>query len=358
MRIDQILPNFSYGDAIGNHTLALRETFRRWGFASDVFAQVTHHRLDDQSRFFKEYDAFARPENILLFHYSIGSPVTPYFARLPIRKVLVYHNITPARFFEGVNWRVKWECKQGRQELAMLTGAVELALGDSEFNRLELEEAGYRPTGVLPIFIPLEDYAQPPDRDFMRAFGDGRPNVLHVGRFAPNKRIEDLVKAFHFFRRLRPQARLVLAGTDVDMENYTLALKDLIRRLGVDDVVFCGHVTFPQLLALYRTAAVYLTMSEHEGFCVPLVEAMATGLPIVAYASSAVPDTLGPAGILFREKDYPAVAEIMEAVVADGGLRSRLAAAGRERLRHFEKPGREAILAGHLRSMGVAIGQG
>jgi glycosyltransferase involved in cell wall biosynthesis len=349
MRVDQILPIF----AIGNHTLALREALRRWGHESDIFAQLTHPRLAKESRFFEDYRAVDAPGNVLLYHYSIGSPVTRFVAGLRARRVVDYHNITPPEFFEGVNRRAAAECRRGLRELPPLAGETALGLGDSEFNRRDLEGMGFAPTGVLPIFIPFEDYDREPDRRVMKAFGDGRPNVLHVGRFAPNKKIEDLVRAFAFLKKTRPDARLVLAGTDVNLENYSGAVRELVERLGVRDVVFVGHVTFPELLAYYRTAAVYLTMSEHEGFCVPLVEAMIAGVPVVAYASTAVPGTLGGGGILFDRKDYPEVAAIIEEVIGNDKLRSAIKEAARVRLTAFGKEARESALRAHLASLGV-----
>jgi glycosyltransferase involved in cell wall biosynthesis len=353
VRVDQILPNFAWGDAIGNHTLALRDALRRLGFASEIFTHLAHHRLADESRFYEEYRALDGPEHVLLYHYSIGSVITGFLSGLSCRKVLIYHNVTPPEFFRGVNQRAEWECRRGRQELATLPGRVELALGDSEYNRRELAGMGFPRTGVLPIFIPFEDYDAPPDRGMLRQLGDA-PAVLHVGRFAPNKRIEDLVRTFFFLRRLEPRARLVLAGTDVNMENYSGAVREMARALGLlPGIVFAGHVTFPQLLACYRAAGTYLSMSEHEGFCVPLVESMLMDLPVVAYDSTAVPFTLGGAGILLGEKDYPLAAEVVAEVLANGSLRKALAEAGRKRLSTFDRTAREAALGGHLRTLGL-----
>lgn len=355
MRIDQLLPNFSYGDAIGNHTLALRDTLRKWGFESEIFTHLAHHRLAPESRFFEKYEGIDDPGNVLIYHYSIGSVLTGYFSSLKCRKVMIYHNITPAEFFRGVNRRAERECARGRRDLGLLAGEVELALGDSEYNRLELEELGYAATGVLPIFIPFEDYGRPPDRRVMKSFGDGRPNILHVGRFVPNKKIENLIKVFYFLRRMQPESRLVLVGTDVNMENYSRALRELIDDLKLQGVVFTGHVTFPELLAFYRTASLYLTMSEHEGFCVPLIEAMITGVPVVAYASTAIPGTLGPGGLLAYDRDFPMIAEMVNAVLTDEGLRRALVQSGKDRLMYFGRDNREELLSSHLRALGIEV---
>ncbi len=353
MRIDQILPTFSWGDAIGNHTLALRDTLRRWGFTSDVFIQMVHPRLVGESRFYEEYRRMDAPGNVLIYHYSIHSVQTRFFAELACRKVMIYHNITPAEYFRGINRRTEWECAEGRRELALLAGRTDLSLGDSDFNRRELAGLGYDPTGVLPIFIPFEDYRREPDRRILKEYGDGRPTVLHVGRFAPNKKIEDLVKAFFFLKRIRRDARLVLVGSDVNTENYSGAIREQVRRLGLEDVVFAGHVTFEELLAWYRVAGLYLSMSEHEGFCVPLVESMLMGVPVLAYARAAVPETLGDAGILLPEKDFPAAAEAMAAILQDETLRRALMESAGRRLAYFDRPNRERLLREHLASLGI-----
>ncbi len=356
MRIDQILPNFSYGDAIGNDTLARRDTFRRWGFDSDVFAQYVHEKMVAESRFYDDYRRFDAPGNVLVYHFSIGSSISAFLATLACRKVVQYHNITPAAFFRGVNRRAAWECDRGRRELASLAGRTALALGDSEYNRRELEELGFSPTGVLPIFVDFDAYRAAPDREVLRRYAWGGPVILHVSRMAPNKRIEDLVRTFYFVRRVRPDSRLVLVGTEVNMENYGAAVRRLADELGVaDGIVFAGHVTFPQLLAYYRSAAVYLSMSEHEGFCVPMVECMAMGVPVVAHDAGAVGETIGDAGILFVAKDHPKVAELVLMLLEDKSLAASLVDSGRRRLECFGVARREEALRNHLQSLGVAF---
>jgi glycosyltransferase involved in cell wall biosynthesis len=356
MRIDQILPNFSYGDAIGNDTLARRDTLRRWGFTSDVFAQYVHERMAPESRFYDDYRKLDAPGNVLIYHFSIGSSMTAFLATLSCRKVIQYHNVTPAEFFRGVNRRAAWECERGRRELAGMAGRTDLALGDSEYNRRELEELGFSPTGVLPIFVDFDAYRAAPDREVLRRFASGGPLILHVSRMVPNKRIEDLVKTFSFIRKVRPDARLVLVGTEVNMENYGAAVRRLADELGVTPgIVFAGHVTFPQLLAYYRSASVYLSMSEHEGFCVPMVECMAMGVPVVAHDAGAVAETIGDAGILFGAKDHPVVAELVLMLIEDKSAAATLVEAGRRRLDRFGVPDRENAFRRHLQTLGVHV---
>jgi glycosyltransferase involved in cell wall biosynthesis len=334
-RLDQVLPTFSYGDAIGNHVLALRALLRRRGAASDIFSLMRHPRLQGESREWRAYAEVDAPGNVCLFHFSVGTPLADSFARLRSRRVLIYHNITPPEFMRGVNRRAEYECRLGREQLASLAARTELAIGVSEFNRLELEALGFSPTAVLPVIVDLAAYDQPARKDLLRRWRDGWKNIVHVGRFAPNKRIEDVVKAFHFYKRINPKSRLLLVGTDVNFENYSGAVRALVAALGVADVHFVGHVDFRELCTYYRVADLYLVMSEHEGFCVPLLEAMHFGVPIVAYAAAAVPATLGEAGVLVREKRPAETAELMHLVLGDEAVRGRVVAAGRERLKAF-----------------------
>ncbi len=344
--VHQLLPNFDYGDAIGNHVRALRGLLRGWGYGSDVYAQYIHAALAQEGRFYTRYREVSGSQNVVLFHFSIGSDVTGFFAELPDRKVLVYHNITPAEYFVGVNARVADRCRRGRWELGRLAAVTDLALGVSEFNRRELEAAGFRRTGVLPILVDWETYAHPPVRALETAYGRGT-NLLFVGRIAANKRIEDLVKIYFFYRRLDPTSRLLVVGSAVDMESYLAACQKLAAELGVlDGVVFTGAVPQADLCTYYGLASVYLSMSEHEGFCVPLLEAMHFGVPIVAYAAAGVPGTLGDAGLMVREKDFPALAELIHRAVSDPALRDAVVAGQRERLKAFDA----AVIGDRLRS--------
>ncbi len=334
--VHQLLSNYDYGDAIGNHARALRALLRRWGYASEIYAQYIHEGLARDARFYTRYREASAPGNILLFHFSIGSDVTSFFAGLPDRKVLVYHNITPAEYFVGVNARVADRCRRGRWELERLAAVTDLALGVSEFNRRELEAAGFRQTGVLPVLLDETSYALPPVPALQQAYGQGT-NLLFVGRVAPNKRVEHLLKTYYFYRRLDPGSRLLVVGTAVDTEGYLAGCQKLAAELGVlDGVVFTGPVPQAELVTYYRLASVYLSLSEHEGFCVPLLEAMRFGVPIVAYAAAGVPETMGAAGVLVGEKDFPTLAELIHRVATEPALRERLVAGQRERLRAFD----------------------
>jgi L-malate glycosyltransferase len=351
--VHQLVSNFDLGDAIGNHVRALRKLLRSWGYASDVYAQYRHMSLLKDAHFYTAYRAVSSPDTVALFHFSIGSEITSFFASLPDRRAIVYHNITPPEYFVGVNARVADRCRRGRWELARLRNVTELALGVSEFNRRELEAAGFPRTGVLPILVDWEQYSHPSVRAIEDAYGRGT-NLLFVGRLAPNKRVEDLVKAYYFYRRLDPESRLIVVGSAVDTETYLAGCQKLCAELGLlDHVVFTGAVSQADLCTYYRLASAYLCLSEHEGFCVPLLEAMHFDVPVVAYAAAGILGTMGEAGLLVQEKDFPAIAELLHRVVRDPGVRAAVVADQRARLRAFDAETIGARLREHLETLAV-----
>jgi len=247
-------------------------------------------------------------------------------------KALVYHNITPAHFFESWEPSFARLLEEGRRDLHNLAAAFPASAGDSAYNAEELREVGFREPQVLPIFVDPMRWAHPPDPEWMRVLQDGRTNLLFVGRVAPNKCQHHLVQAFHEYLRHDPDARLVLAGVWPDGHPYVRFVRAEVDRLGVGAQVWLtSRITEAQLHACYRTAHLFWSMSEHEGFCVPIVEAMWFDVPVLAYRSSAVPETLGPAGILFTEKRFPELAALAHMMVEDHSLRRAVLAAQRTR---------------------------
>ena len=327
MKVHQLLAALSYGDAIGNEALSVQKLLRAAGHASDIFAELVHPRVAHLARPLHEYQQVSGPDSVCIFHFSIGSAAGRLIHHAPDRLVVVYHNITPAHFFLGFHPHLAGLCHHGRRELAAFAPRTELALGDSEFNRLELEQAGFRPTGVLPIVLDLSLYERAPSPLVRRLYDDGRTNVLFVGRIIPNKKIDDLVRSFAFFQKhVRPHSRLLLVGDYRGFERYFDRLQELVRELRVDEVVFTGQVDDDELYAYYRLADVFLCLSEHEGFGVPLVEAMLFGLPVVAYDAGAVRETLRGGGILLKQKSPELVAAVLDRVTHGGDLRRAVVA--------------------------------
>ena len=253
------------------------------------------------------------------------------------RKILIYHNITPPHFFQGINTEVERRCAWGYEELRKMASHFDLALGVSEFNRQELSRAGFRNTGVLPIFLDFKNYYQVQEEKLKKNLQDGKVNILHVGRLVPQKKIEDVIKTFYLFqKRLCPESRLVLVGTDIGMRNYSRAVKQMVEDLAITDkVLFAGFASFRELITYYSTAHLYLCLSEHEGFCVPLMESMFFGVPVIAYLTGGIPETLGPAGIGLAQKNFEEIAELMALILEDQGLRETIVKGQKERLREL-----------------------
>jgi L-malate glycosyltransferase len=320
-RVHQLLAALSYGDAIGNEALAIQRHLQAAGFDSEIFAERVHPRMASLARPLWEYQAVSGKDTVCLFHFSIGSAAGRLAYHAPDRLVSIYHNITPAHFFLGFHPHLAGLCYHGRRELAAFAERTDLALGDSEFNRKELEAAGYRRTGVLPIVLDLDAYRRSPSPVMRRLYDDGRTNLLFVGRVIPNKRIDDLVRVFACFQRyVDTRSRLLVVGDYRGQERYYDRLQEMVRSLELDEVVFTGQVDQDDLLACYTVADAFLCLSEHEGFCVPLVEAMAFRLPVIAYDAGAVAETLRGGGILLKEKPPEIVAELIHSVLTDDRL--------------------------------------
>jgi glycosyltransferase involved in cell wall biosynthesis len=326
-QVHQVLATLGYGDAIGHEVLGIQRVLRAAGYSSEIFVETADRRLEDLTLDYRDLPEVSHPDHLLIHHFSIGSRASRVAFALPDRMALVYHNITPPEFFVDVHPLLVQLCYLGRRELGAYATRVELALGDSEYNRAELEGLGFRDTAVLPVVPDFSHLAGPPN--FMQAgsFDDDWVNLLFVGRLIPNKRIEDVVRAFHAYKRwFNPRARLLLVGSHGGFERYLAMLHDFIARIGAADVHILGHVTNEELAAYYDIADVFLCASEHEGFCVPLMEAFHMGVPVLAYAATAVPATMDGGGVLYHRKDPLEIAALVDALVADAGLRERIVA--------------------------------
>jgi glycosyltransferase involved in cell wall biosynthesis len=274
--------------------------------------------------------------------------MTGAFARLRGVKVLQYHNITPAAFFAPYDPGLFRLAALGRRELATLAGRVDLALGDSDFNRQELEALGFTRTGVMPIAVNTARITGARRRPALeRILGDGLINILFVGRIVPNKRIEDHIRLAEMYKRyVDAYYRFIFVGRYDGLPRYYAQIRALIDQYEMlpDRFWFTGPVPDDDLAAFYRWADVYVSLSEHEGFCVPLVEAMAADVPVVAYGAGAVPETLGGAGLLFSPKDLEVAAELVGSVVYDRKLRGDVVEGQRRRLQDFAPDKIEARL--------------
>ena len=326
--VHQVLATLGYGDAIGNEALGIRRVLVDAGYASRIYVETVDPRLEDETEDYRDLIDDSHPDNILIHHFSLGSRASRVAFALPDRMILVYHNITPVRFLLDVRSPVVAQCYTGRRELGAYAPRCDLALGDSAFNRSELDALGFPRTGVLPVVPDFAHLDVTPHPWLARQFDDEATNILFVGRLIPNKRIEDLIGFFHAYRRRYNRAsRLLLVGAHDLFDDYRAALADLVRRLGIPDVHLIGHVSNEELTALYDVADLFLSASEHEGFCVPLVEAFHKRIPVIAFAAAAVPATMDGGGVLYERKDPRHVASLINAVLTDAALEKEILAA-------------------------------
>lgn len=340
VRVHQVLPWLGGGEPISSQALAIHEVLTSWGVESCLYA----YNMDDFGRRFAAYDGEYRKvmhdgsDDVLLYHYALYCENYGLFRETGHRKALVYHNITPPDFYRDYHFGSFFLCRLGRDHLREFADC-DLALADSEYNRRELVQMGFAPerSDVLPIQPPLEYLEADEDPALARWLGDGKTNLLCVGRVVPNKKIEDAIRLFACYHHgVNAHSRLVVAG--FMLKSYYAALAALVKSLGLEGSVhFLGRVSDAQLAACYRGCRYYISTSEHEGFSTPLLESFHFGLVVLAYDAGAVPETMGGSGILFTEKDYPLLAELLDRLERDSLLRERVIAAQRERLADFSR---------------------
>ena len=339
MIVNQWVPAAHRGDAVGDNARALREIFRAAGHASEIYALTIDADMQDDARPWSA--AESRQGDVTLYHYAVPSPMSAAFGALGGKRVLQYHNVTPAHFFAPYDLGLAHMCAAGRHELATLAGVTDLALGDSAYNRKELDALGFPRTDVLPIMVDTARLTKAPRRPGLeRLLQDGLVNILFVGRIAPNKKIEDHIRLAECYKRyVDLYYRFIFVGKYDAVPGYYAAVRALADKFGItrDRLWFTGIVPEAELAAYYRHAHAYVSLSEHEGFCVPLVEAMAMDVPVLAYGAGAVPETLGGAGITFTPKDMEFAAELLGALIYDEPLRERIVLGQRERVQAFSR---------------------
>ena len=325
IRIHQVLATLGYGDAIGHEVLGIQRVLRAAGYESEIFVETADQRLEPRTRDYRELVDCSHADNLLLHHFSLGSKASRTAYALPDRMALIYHNITPPEYFVGVHRTLARQTFRGRRELRAYADRCDLALGDSEFNRQDLEDLGFPRTAVLPVVPDFSHLDRDPNWFVARDFDDEWTNVVFVGRVIANKKIEDLICWFHAYHTIfNPRSRLLLVGAQSGFERYLASLHQLVARLGASHVHFIGHVSDEELIAFYEVADLFLCASEHEGFCVPIVEAFYKQVPVLAYAATAVPSTMDGAGVLFEDRDPIHVATLMDEIVSNAHLQDQI----------------------------------
>lgn len=338
--IHQLVHTLSYGDAISTEVLSLDRAYRELGATSEIVSLNTHPRYHGQTKDLSW--AHEQSPDTLVLHYSLGSPLNDLYRVSSAReRVLIYHNITPPDWFRAVNPRVRRDIEAGIRDLEALCRLSDRIIADSPYNAAEIASFGLV-AEVLPLPIDPLRWDVPINEGFAAMLrADSRPHLLHVGRIVPNKRLEDLIKIlFVLHTAFNKKAVLWLAGIDTDTELYAFALKRMVREFCLEDYVrFTGGVSDEEARALYEGSSLYLCMSEHEGYCYPVLEAMHFGLPVIAFDAGALATTVGQGGIIVGSKDYGMIASLIVELFENETLRSSIVAAGRARVAEasFEK---------------------
>lgn len=338
MRIVQILPTFVCGDAIGNHTLSMFFQFQKRGIESKIYADYISESLKKYARPVKEYEN--NENDIIIYHMSTGSVLNRLVLGYCGTRIMYYHNITPPFFFSPYNKRAEMLCASAYQDLKVMSDKFDMVVGDSIYNIEELKKNGFHcPMVALPISIPFEDYKTPPSRHIIEKYNDGYTNIIFVGRIAPNKRQEKVIEDFCYYHECyNSKSRLILVGNYDGMERYYLRLRKFVKKNHIsNNIVFTGHIPFNEVLAYYSVADLFLCESMHEGFCVPLVESMIFSIPILAYNSSAIAETLGTGGVIHFLTNSSKTASIINTILTKPEKQQEIKENQKKELKRFDE---------------------
>ncbi|MCO5193301.1 MAG: glycosyltransferase [Anaerolineae bacterium] len=332
----QFLEGATTGDAVSDHAFDIQRWLREWGYDSSIYAW---HSDGDATDRVLPLSAYRRSgsEQFAIYHHSTGSESAEFLLRHQLPLVLIYHNMTPPAFLRHVDAVWQHAADKGMRQLLALRPQTMLALGVSLLNQRELAQLGFTNTDILPIALNEADYDFPDDLTTVEALA-GQETLLFVGRFAPNKRQEDLVKLLALVCRIRPNAQLALVG-DPWTVGYADRVRQMAATLGVADrILLPGKVSRTALTTYYRHAVLYVSMSEHEGFGKPFIESMYFGLPFLAFGAEGVVETVGDAGVLFVEKDFGRIAATVDLLIDNDAIRSRLQLQQKQRVQQFLAP--------------------
>ena len=325
--VHQLVPVLTPGDGVSSAVLRYQELLTKHGYRSHVYAGLIDRRLRGRSKPASALRGDVDHDDVVIYHLSIGSPLAGEFASLDARKVLFYQNVAPAESVDGVSPLLRHHLRWGRQDLAGLAPIVELSLAPSDFSAQDLAAAGSRLVAIVTLPLDLRRLRPRP------AAHDGQ-TFLFVGRFAPHKRQDVLIRVLYALRSAyAPTARLVLVGSG-DVPEYIASLRRFAAGLGVADglAIHSSGVSDRALGDLYAHTSVYLCASDHEGFCLPLLEAMAFSVPVVAFAGGAVTETVGSGGVVVSHHDPLVWASLASRFASDAQARSAIIGAGHDRL--------------------------
>ena len=338
MKIVQVVDSYNNGNGVGNCLQSIADALDKLEIENVVWTRRTDRQnMDGRVHIFRKADEISLEErDIIFYHFCLGMRLNYEIQKLPCKKVLIYQNVTPPHFFYDISLAKFKECLWGYYDAKRTAAYYSKCIVPSEFSKRDLAEMGWKPENieVIPL-ITLQKNTPKTTETLIKRYRDGYVNFIFTGRIVPNKKIEDIIRIFGFYQKnINRRSRLFLAGA-VSYQNYYLALWEYIKALQLEDVIFTGKISQEDLEAYYVLADIYLCMSEHEGFCLPLIEAMQREIPVVAYAKTAVPDTMGEAGVLVETKDARTVCEQIKRIIEDSDFRKKIIAGQKERVNVF-----------------------
>lgn len=337
-RVDQLLAGFADGDAISKEARKFRDAIRGLGVESEIFVPADRIGVGvaGDCRPIEAY--YGTQEDVVVYHYSIATRASSFFLNSSARKILRYHNITPADFFDGFDDNVAAQLREARSGLRDIALAADSVLADSEFNASELRASGIERVSVMPLLFAIGDIEVDPNPGILRKFSGQLKNILFVGRMAPNKCVEELILAFAWFNRcIDPCSRLILVGSERSCPRYYAMLRMLTGRLGLANVCFEGFLAKGQLAACYKVADVFVCTSRHEGYCLPLIEAMCHGVPVIAREIGGMPEAMGGSGVMFEDAEPRVLAELIYRVITDPKLHHEIIDSQSKRIAEIKK---------------------
>jgi glycosyltransferase involved in cell wall biosynthesis len=331
--VHQLLSGAGPHDAITTEAGVFRAWFREWGWGGGDYAYRRHPGLD--APIAPAAELVPSADDVVLLHHSAGWPHLEPVLGLAGRKLLLYHNVTPAAWLWIDAPGLAAHCQVGRDQLRPLVAAADATAADSAFNAGELAGYGASGTEVIHLLLDQTRLGAVGCGHDSPAGGTGAPKILFVGRLSPHKRQDEVIRAFGCYRRVHaPEARLTLVGAAIS-DGYVEKLRGLADRHAPGAVSIRSGLSEADLAAHYRQADAFLCLSEHEGFCIPLVEAFSFGVPVIARPYGAIPEVAADAALLVPDSDPAVIAELLDLVVTDADLRGELTRRGRARLAAF-----------------------
>lgn len=338
MKIIQVLPCLNKGDAVGNDCRAIHKLLQDKGYTSVIYSDIIQ---DKNEGIAIHIDDWVEPEkdDVIIYHLSVGWRHIDLIEKAKCKKMFIYHNVTPPMFYEEYDRISYLACIEGLDDVILLRNSFDYGICDSDFNRSDLIKYGYKcPMDVVPILIPFEDYKRKADEGIINKYKNSEgTKILFTGRVVPNKKQEDVIRIFYLYKKyFDEKAKLFIVGSFNENSEYCKRLANYKNALELEDVIFTKHISFEEILGYYEVSDLFLCMSEHEGFCVPLVESMLFDLPVLAYDAGAIKETLGNSGIVFSDKNYLEIAAFIDYLMKDENLKKSILEEQRKRLKDFD----------------------